>query len=93
MAGLQEGDTIFFIAAPEKAACIYAGQIRNELGSRLDLLEKTHTVSATSMISQCMKSMKKRVNLGFTHNPFSMPQGGLEALNEKRSIRYLSIPV
>ena len=40
MAGLQEGDTIFFIAAPEKAACIYAGQIRNELGSRLDLLRK-----------------------------------------------------
>ena len=31
--------------------------------------------------------------IGFTHNPFSMPQGGLEALNAKRSIRYLSIPV
>ena len=35
MAGLQEGDTIFFIAAPERAACIYAGQIRNELGKQI----------------------------------------------------------
>ena len=40
IAGLKGGDTIFFIADKEKQAALYAGQLRNELGQRLDLLEK-----------------------------------------------------
>ena len=40
IAGLKAGDTIFFIADKEKQAALYAGQLRNELGQRLDLLEK-----------------------------------------------------
>ena len=40
LAGLEKGDTIFFIADKEELANLYAGQIRNELGSRLDLIEK-----------------------------------------------------
>ena len=40
MAGLNVGDTIFFIADKENLANLYAGQIRNELGERLDLIEK-----------------------------------------------------
>ncbi|HBH92979.1 MAG TPA: Asp-tRNA(Asn)/Glu-tRNA(Gln) amidotransferase GatCAB subunit C, partial [Bacteroides sp.] len=39
-AGLVSGDVIFFIADTEEAASKYAGQIRNELGARLDLIEK-----------------------------------------------------
>ena len=38
------------------------------------------TVSATLMTSQCLKKTLKQEKIGFTHNPFSMPQGGLEAL-------------
>ena len=83
MAGLQEGDTIFFIAAPEKAACIYAGQIRNELGSRLDLLEKDAYRFCYINDFPMYEIDEETGKLGFTHNPFSMPQGGLEALNEK----------
>ena len=40
LGGLAPGDTIFFIADKEKQASLYAGQIRTELGERLDLLEK-----------------------------------------------------
>ncbi len=40
LAGLQPGDTIFFIADKEDRAAYFAGQIRNELGERLDLIEK-----------------------------------------------------
>ena len=39
-AGLEVGDTIFFIADNEKNAALYAGQIRTALGERLDLIEK-----------------------------------------------------
>ena len=40
IAGLEVGDTIFFIADKEEHAALYAGQLRNELGKRLDLYEK-----------------------------------------------------
>ena len=90
MAGLQEGDTIFFIAAPEKAACIYAGQIRNELGSRLDLLEKNAYRFCYINDFPMYEIDEETGKLGFTHNPFSMPQGGLEALNEKDPLDILA---
>ena len=55
LGGLVPGDTIFFIADKEKQASLYAGQIRTELGERLDLLEKN-----ASMTSRCMNTMKSR---------------------------------
>ena len=90
MAGLEVGDTIFFIAAPEKAACIYAGQIRNELGSRLDLLEKDAYRFCYINDFPMYEIDEETGKLGFTHNPFSMPQGGLEALNEKDPLDILA---
>lgn len=81
LAGLQAGDTIFFIADKEDKAAFFAGQIRNELGARLDLIEKNAYrfcyVNDFPMFERDPETKK----IGFTHNPFSMPQGGLEALN------------
>ena len=81
LAGLQAGDTIFFIADKEDKAAFFAGQIRNELGTRLDLIEKNAYrfcyVNDFPMFERDTETKK----IGFTHNPFSMPQGGLEALN------------
>ena len=81
IAGLQAGDTIFFIADREELAALYAGQIRTELGNRLDLLEKNAYrfcyVNDFPMY-EYDRELKQYI---FTHNPFSMPQGGLEALN------------
>ena len=84
MAGLQAGDTIFFIADNEARANECAGKIRNELGARLDLIEKNSFrfcfVNDFPMY-EWDNETKKYI---FTHNPFSMPQGGLEALNTKK---------
>ncbi|WP_458008663.1 aspartate--tRNA ligase [Jutongia sp. SJQ-6] len=83
IAGLQTGDTIFFIADREELAALYAGQIRTELGNRLDLLEKNAYrfcyVNDFPMY-EYDRELKQYI---FTHNPFSMPQGGLEALETK----------
>ena len=89
-ASLKVGDTIFFIADKEMAAANFAGQIRNELGARLDLCEKNayrfFYVNDFPMFELDPETKK----IGFTHNPFSMPQGGLEALNEKDPLDILA---
>lgn len=81
LAGLEVGDTIFFMADKEDRAAFYAGQIRTELGEKLDLIEKNAYrfcyVNDFPMFERDAETKK----IGFTHNPFSMPQGGLEALN------------
>ncbi|SEF95616.1 MULTISPECIES: aspartate--tRNA ligase [Lachnospira] len=80
LAGLEAGDTIFFMADKEEKAAFFAGQIRNELGEKLDLIEKNAYrfcyVNDFPMFERDPETKK----IGFTHNPFSMPQGGLEAL-------------
>ncbi len=82
-AGLSEGDTIFFIADKEKLASLYAGQIRTELGDRLDLIEKNAYRFCYINDFPMFEYNEEEKKIGFTHNPFSMPQGGLDALNDK----------
>ncbi|MCI8408597.1 MAG: aspartate--tRNA ligase [Lachnospiraceae bacterium] len=83
LAGLEVGDTIFFIADTEKKAAIYAGQLRNELGLRLDLLEKNAYRFCFVNDFPMYEYDEEQKKIIFTHNPFSMPQGGLEALEKK----------
>ena len=90
IAGLEAGDTIFFIADKEEKAALYAGQLRTELGERLDLLEKNAYrfcfINDFPMFEYDAEAKK----IIFTHNPFSMPQGGLEALNTKDPLDILA---
>lgn len=90
IAGLEPGDTIFFIADKEERAALFAGQIRTELGTRLDICEKNAYrfcfVNDFPMFEY--DNAEKKIN--FTHNPFSMPQGGLEALNTKDPLEILA---
>ena len=81
LAGLKANDTIFFIADKEARAASFAGQIRNELGARLDLLEKKAYRFCYINDFPMFELDEETKKIGFTHNPFSMPQGGLEALN------------
>lgn len=83
LAGLEVGDTIFFIADTEKKAAIYGGQLRNELGIRLDLLEKNAYRFCFVNDFPMYEYDEEQKKIIFTHNPFSMPQGGLEALENK----------
>ncbi len=79
-AGLEVGDTIFFIADNEKNAALYADQIRTALGERLDLIEKNSFKFCYINDFPMYEYDKETKKMEFTHNPFSMPQGGLEAL-------------
>lgn len=89
-AGLVSGDVIFFIADTEEAASKYAGQIRNELGARLDLIEKNAYRFCYVNDFPMYELDEETKQIGFTHNPFSMPQGGLEALNTKDPLDILA---
>ncbi|UWP60576.1 aspartate--tRNA ligase [Ruminococcus gauvreauii] len=81
IAGLVPGDTIFFIADKEARAALYAGQIRTKLGEKLDLCEKNAYRFCFVNDFPMFEYDEKEKKINFTHNPFSMPQGGLEALN------------
>ncbi|MDE7044558.1 MAG: aspartate--tRNA ligase, partial [Acetatifactor sp.] len=83
LAALEAGDTIFFIADKEDRANFYAGRIRNELGEKLDLLEKNAYRFCYVNDFPMYEYDPDTKQIGFTHNPFSMPQGGLEALEKK----------
>ena len=80
IANLEPGDTIFFIADKEERAALYAGQIRTELGNRLDLCEQNAYRFCYINDFPMYEYDSEEKKMIFTHNPFSMPQGGLEAL-------------
>ena len=90
LTGIGAGDTIFFMADKEERAAYYAGMIRNELGEKLDLIEKNAYrfcyVNDFPMFERDADTKK----IGFTHNPFSMPQGGLDALNNRNPLDILA---
>ncbi len=90
LAGLEVGDTIFFIADREEKAAVCAGAIRTRLGEKLDLLEKNAYRFCYINDFPMYELDPDTKQIGFTHNPFSMPQGGLEALNEKDPLDILA---
>ena len=77
--GLKAGGFVA-ILAEEKGVEKQAGYIRTELGVGLDLLEK-NAFRFCWIVDFPMYEYDDEGNLGFCHNPFSMPQGGLDALN------------
>ena len=90
LADLAAGDTIFFIADNKERAAFYAGQLRTELGQKLDLLEKNAYRFCYINDFPMFERDPETKQIGFTHNPFSMPQGGLEALNTMDPLEVLA---
>ncbi|MCI9081768.1 MAG: aspartate--tRNA ligase [Lachnospiraceae bacterium] len=90
LTGLKTGDTIFFMADQEAKASYYAGMIRTELGEKLDLLEKNAYRFCYINDFPMFERDPQTKQAGFTHNPFSMPQGGLEALNTQDPLEILA---
>ena len=88
--GTKAGDAIFFIADEvlEKAQKL-AGLLRIELGNKLDLLEKD-TYRFCFIVDFPMYELSDEGKIDFNHNPFSMPQGGLEALKTKNPLEILA---
>ncbi len=89
-AGLKHGDTIFFIADKEERANYYAGKLRIEIGNRLELCEKNAYRFCYVNDFPMFERDPETKQIGFTHNPFSMPQGGLEALQNENPLDILA---
>ena len=83
---LKPGMVLYFIADSKDVAPKLAGKIRNELGERLGLIDKDSYRMCFVVDFPMYEEDEDTKEIGFTHNPFSMPQGGLEALNTKNPL-------
>ena len=87
--GLQNGSAMFFIADEFEKAQKIAGLIRIELGKKLDLLEKD-VYRFCFIVDFPMYELSDEGKIDFSHNPFSMPQGGMEALENEDPLNILA---
>ena len=85
----KPGDAIFFIAEVPGVVDALAGEIRSELGKRLNLIDE-NAFSFAWIVDFPMYELDERGKVAFNHNPFSMPQGGLEALNTQNPLDILA---
>ena len=79
---ITKGDAIFFIADEFEKAQKIAGGVRIELGKRLDLIEK-NIYKFCWIVDFPMYELSDEGTIDFNHNPFSMPQGGMDSLENK----------
>ena len=84
--GVKENDSIFFIADKLETAQKIAGQVRIELGKRLDLIEKNVYRFCFIVDFPMYEYNEDEQKIDFNHNPFSMPQGGMEALQNSNPL-------
>ena len=87
--GLEKNASIFFIADEFEKAQKIAGLVRIELGKRLDLIEKG-VYKFCFIVDFPMYELSDEGTIDFSHNPFSMPQGGLEALENQNPLDILA---
>ena len=87
--GLKENASMFFIADEFKTAQKIAGLVRIELGKRLDLIEK-NVYKFRFIVDFPMYELSDEGTIDFCHNPFSMPQGGMEALENMNPLDILA---
>ena len=79
--GLQEGDAAFFAAGDPEKFVKFAGAARIKVGADLNLVDENSFELAWIVDFPMFEWNEEEKKVDFSHNPFSMPQGGLEALN------------
>ena len=87
--GLKPNCAVFFMADEFKTVQKIAGAVRIELGNRLDLLEK-NVYRLCYIVDFPMYELSDEGTIDFNHNPFSMPQGGMKALQTKDPLDILA---
>ena len=87
--GSKAGDVIYFIADSYSVAPKLAGQIRTEVANRLNLID-TSRFELCFIVDFPMYEIDEDGKTIFTHNPFSMPQGGMDALLNKEPTEILA---
>jgi aspartyl-tRNA synthetase len=78
--GLRGGDAVFFVAGIPKEFVDFAGRARTKLGSELGLIAQDRFEFCWVVDFPMYEWNEEEEKIDFSHNPFSMPQGGLEAL-------------
>lgn len=81
-AGLKAGDSVFFSSGDEGDAAKIAGVVRDEIGRQLDLIDPNVFNFCWIVDFPFFEWNEDEKKIDFSHNPFSMPQGGMEALQE-----------
>ena len=89
-AGLVPGCVLYFIADSRELAPRLAGQIRTEVANRLHLIDEDRFEFCFVVDFPMYELDEETGKVAFTHNPFSMPQGGLQALEEKDPLEILA---
>ena len=87
--GAENNSSMFFVADEFTTAQKIAGLIRIELGKKLDLIEK-NVYKCCFIVDFPMYELSDEGTIDFNHNPFSMPQGGMEALENKNPLEILA---
>jgi aspartyl-tRNA synthetase len=89
-AGVKPGDGVFFFAGSEKQVCDWGGKVRVRVGDLLELSSKDEFKLCWITDYPMFERNEETGQIDFSHNPFSMPQGELEALNTKDPLDVLA---
>ena len=90
LGGIEDGDAMFFVADNEKKACEIAGQVRTELAAKLALIEESVFHFCWVVDFPMYERDDQTGKIGFSHNPFSMPQGGMQDLVDRDPLEVLA---
>ncbi|HEX7532009.1 MAG TPA: aspartate--tRNA ligase, partial [Methyloceanibacter sp.] len=88
--GLMVGDAVFFVAGLPGEMAAFAGQARVKIGNDLELTAKDQFAFCWIVDFPMYEWNEEEGRIDFSHNPFSMPQGGLEALETKDPLEILA---
>ena len=83
--GLGDGDAVFFVAGDPEKFYKFAGEARTRIGAELKLVDESSSRSAWIVDFPFYEWNEEEKKIDFSHNPFSMPQGGLAALEAAKS--------
>ena len=86
-AGVGDGDAVFFACAPADDAASLAGRARVKIGQDHDLIDKNLFRFAWIVDFPMFEADPATGKIDFSHNPFSMPQGGMKALEEQNPLK------
>ena len=89
LAGLKDGDGVFFSSGTEKEAADLAGRARVQIGEQLDMVDKNRFEMVWIIDYPMYEWDDTEDKLNFSHNPFSMPQGGFESLTSENKLDIL----
>ena len=90
LTGAEDGDAVFFVADQPEAAWKFAGQARTKIGQELGVIAEGEFRFCWIVDFPMFEYDDKLKKIDFSHNPFSMPQGGMEALESKDPLDILA---